>query len=235
MSDEHPDIPDLAGAYALDALSDDERAAFEQHLRKSASAQRDVADFRETAAELAAATAMTPPPGLRDRVLADAARTRQDAPLVPAAGAHPRRRRFAVLAAAAAAVLLVAAGTVGVLATRDSGDEVGAVLAAADVEHMALEGAMTGELSWSPSQNRSVLVMDDEMADLPDDRTYQLWYIDDGTPHPAGMFRPEDGRIVVVMDGMPEPGMMIGITEEPAGGSPAPTGPVLAGSMEPTA
>ena len=49
----------LAGAYALDALEESERAAFEQHLASCDWCTVEVADFRATAAVLAIASATT--------------------------------------------------------------------------------------------------------------------------------------------------------------------------------
>ena len=56
------------------------------------------------------------------------------------------------------------------------------------------------------------------------DSTYELWYIDDSGATPAGTFDPaRDGDAFVVLDGEFAPGLVVGITVEPAGGSPAPT------------
>ena len=50
------------GAYVADALDDDERTVFELHLAGCESCLREVAEFTETAAELAWLTEATPPP-----------------------------------------------------------------------------------------------------------------------------------------------------------------------------
>jgi anti-sigma-K factor RskA len=63
----------LAGPYALDALEPGERARFERHLRGCAACQAEVRGFAATAASLALAAAVTPPPSLKGRVLADIA------------------------------------------------------------------------------------------------------------------------------------------------------------------
>jgi CheY-like chemotaxis protein len=66
-----------AGAYALDALSDIENRRFERHLTGCGTCALEVRGLRETSARLALAAAQTPPAGLRERVLAEAAQTRQ--------------------------------------------------------------------------------------------------------------------------------------------------------------
>ena len=60
----------LSGAYVVDALDDDERRLFEQHLPECVDCQHEVASLREAAALMADDAALTPPPSLRDSVLA---------------------------------------------------------------------------------------------------------------------------------------------------------------------
>ena len=63
----HPmsDIHALSGAYAVDALDDDERQQFEQHLAACPECRAEVGSFSETAALIAETQAETPPPSLR--------------------------------------------------------------------------------------------------------------------------------------------------------------------------
>jgi anti-sigma-K factor RskA len=79
----------LAGAYAMDALSAPDRAAFERHLAGCEDCSQEIAGLREATARLAAAAAVTPPPGFKERVLAAAVITRQQAPAEGAAGSPP--------------------------------------------------------------------------------------------------------------------------------------------------
>jgi len=76
------DIHVLTGAYACDALDLSELGAFEEHLASCDSCTQEVAELRATAAALALAEAVEPPAGLRERVMAEVAITRQLAPLV---------------------------------------------------------------------------------------------------------------------------------------------------------
>ena len=83
------------------------------------------------------------------------------------------------------------------------------------------------ELTWSDAEAAAVLEARD-LPDVPDDETYQLWFIGADGPVSAGTFRPDDdGRVEVVADGDLAAAEVVGITVEPAGGSPAPTGDVL--------
>ena len=67
----------LTGSYALHALAGPEWKSFERHLVHCAACQAEVRGLRETAARLAMAKALRPPPPLRARVLAAAYLTRQ--------------------------------------------------------------------------------------------------------------------------------------------------------------
>ena len=68
---------ETAAAYALDALDAAERREFEALLERSEEARRDVAELKQVVSLLAhAAPAVAPPPGLRDRVLAEARKVR---------------------------------------------------------------------------------------------------------------------------------------------------------------
>jgi anti-sigma-K factor RskA len=64
------DIHSLVGAYAVDAVDDHERAAFEQHLAECPECQAEVSELRETAARLSLTTQAEPPASLRASVLA---------------------------------------------------------------------------------------------------------------------------------------------------------------------
>ena len=116
------DLHVLTGSYALDALPDPERAEFERHLQHCPSCDAEVRGLRETAARLAMAQALPPPPGMEQRVLAATYRTRQLPPL-PGEHHHPSQvsrlfdrrrapmvRRMAACAAAASVAAAVALG-----------------------------------------------------------------------------------------------------------------------------
>lgn len=84
------DAHDQIGAYAVDALSADERATFEQHLTTCAECQTELRGLRESLAGLAPEYETEPPATLRAAVLAAVAQT--PAPLAdpnPALVAEP--------------------------------------------------------------------------------------------------------------------------------------------------
>ena len=82
----------------------------------------------------------------------------------------------------------------------------------------------------SPSLDEAVFVADDLDA-APSGQTYQLWFVGaDGSAVSAGTFLPgADGGAAVALPGAPGAAAAVGMTLEPAGGSPQPTSqPVLA-------
>ncbi len=91
---------------------------------------------------------------------------------------------------------------------------------------------------WDRKNNRA-MVHSSGVRELPTDREYQLWFIQDGKAVPSVTFRPEPGGHAQ-LDGVTVPtGATISaaaLTEEPAGGSQQPTSPIyMVGSLEPPA
>ncbi|HEX4225860.1 MAG TPA: anti-sigma factor [Pseudonocardiaceae bacterium] len=235
-----PDVHTLTGAYALDALDADERAAFELHLAECPDCAHEVAELRATAARLGAAAALTPPENLKQRVLLEVGRTRQDPPSGPRlVGADPdRRRKWTVrISLAAAAVAVLAAGTFGGIAISTNSElhsaqsqlnqaqqqyaPVASLLAAPDVriaQGTAAGGSAT--LLTSHSLGRSVLVTA-HMPVQPSDKTYQVWGIGPGGFASLAVLGNGSGG-TFSLAGLGS-AILIGITIEPAGGSHQPT------------
>lgn len=231
----------LSGAYVVDALDDDERQAFEQHLPGCHDCQAEVVSLREAAAAMADEASLTPPPGLRASVLAGISMVRPLPPEVPEASVespaaavvvplrHRRRFRLATLAAAAAVLAIIGVGAV-VQPWRDQSPPVATispadrVLAADDATHASInfDDGSKATVVRSLSEGKAVLVTED-MAAPPHGKTYELW-LQDKTGHmePAGlMSSPGDNKVLLNGDATKATG--VGITVEPAGGSPQPT------------
>lgn len=241
------DVHALAGAYALDALPGDERAFFERHLAVCDACRAEVAELTETAARLGGAAAITPPPELRDRILAAADVTRQ---LPPEAepestvveGPWQRIRSRALLPVAACLVLVVfglGAMVVNLRSQLGAGDETGpdaavvAVLGAPDLETVELEmgAGGPGRFLYSPSEDQGVLVANG-MPEVDSDKTYELWLMHDGVAVAAGLFRPDEaGAAIAAVEGIVRGAELVAVTVEPAGGSKRPTGEILASAQ----
>lgn len=226
------DIHALSGAYAVDAVDDLERARFERHLAGCESCREEVDSLRGATALIAETTAVPPPAGLRDRVLAEIATVRPLPPQVDsptASSASVRRRRLAPLLAAAAAVVAVGAGASVWAPWEDTGSQqvqvlgpIDRVLQAEDAERYtkAFPDGSTATLVRSRELNQAVVVTDD-MKPAPAGKTYQLWlqHEDDGMV-PAGLML---GKDTLLLTGDPANAIGAGITVEPDTGSRVPT------------
>jgi anti-sigma-K factor RskA len=228
MSRSSDDIHLLAGAYALDALDEDERSRFEQHLPGCETCRHDLEGFTEATGVLALAVAEPPPPSLRGRVLDEIQRTRQVSRL-DRRGRRRWRPTPATLLAAAAVVVALACAALALDARRDVDrleDEVAlAELAQApDLTSVELSGGPGATwFTYATSRDEGVLV-GHGLAPAPARRTYQLWLISGGVPRPAGVFDPDDeGRVRLAVPEAPRPGDRLAVTVEPTGGSLLPT------------
>src|SRR5262245_10977515 len=175
------DIHALSGAYVLDAIEVEERAAFEAHLAECESCREEVDALQDAAAALAETTEEAPPPELRERILAEVERTPQLPPLTsaPRHAAVPRRRRVATWLAAAAAVV-VAGGIVAVVVQQQRDEEPPGITASsvfeapdAQVRDFAVPG---GEVRIGLSAELDRMAIDgSELPELTEDRVYQVW------------------------------------------------------------
>lgn len=230
------DLHHLAAAYALDALDDAERAEFEAHYPTCETCRAEIAHHRETATELADATAVAPPIALERAVMDAIARTPQDlaapvtAPPVSRLAARRRIGPRAVVASAAAVVVLIIGATV-LLGQRTGTSPVDDVLAAPDAVVTTLLRTPDGDTGsfrvvWSPGRDR-VAVIAEDLPDPGAGRVYGLWAIVGDTPVPAGLFTPDDGSLRTAVDIEDVDAAAWGVTVEPAAGSAAPTTPIL--------
>jgi len=254
---------DLTGAYALNALTDDERAAVEARAALSEATRNELTELQDTAVVLGLATApVQPSAGLKASLMAQIASMPQLAPLpttqraaeplsteheiaAPAAPATtlPSPAEFkaqarwfsrpvlALTAAAAAVVILIGGGVFvsGVLAPQPvapvTASGIEAIRAADDAQQAKADvaGGGTATLVWSGELATAALIADD-LPELPADKVYELWYINDSGARPAGIFTVDaSGTVEQVLEGDMQSGDMVGVTVEPAGGSEVPT------------
>jgi anti-sigma-K factor RskA len=212
-------IHDLAAAYALDALDDDERREFEDHLQDCERCRSSLAELRDAAAALAyVAEGPAPPPVLRERLLE---RVHAERP----ANVVPLRRRAALPAVAAvAAVAACAAIAFGVWASSlsDSLDRKEAALGIVGnpaATHVKLGSA--GQVVVAPSGDAALV---SRLSPAPKGKTYEIWVIEEGAaPKPAGLFTVgKSGKPVLLSQRVPR-GAQVGLSLERSGGAPKPT------------
>jgi anti-sigma-K factor RskA len=180
---------ELLGAYALDAVDDDERAEIEQLVAVDPRAAQEVRDHREVATMLAFSGTRAPE-AVWDRIAASLGE-RAPAPepgpelakVLPIADRRARtRRRVIVVLAAAAAALLV--GVVGAnLANRNTNDPLAESVARA----RSARSTVTYSLAPTAGGGKTVealvddnghgYLLGDDLPTIARDRTYQLWGI----------------------------------------------------------
>lgn len=225
------DVHTLCGPYAVNALPPDERAVFEQHLTQCESCAQEARELRETAARLASGVAAAPPAELKQRVLAEIARTRPLPPSTRAGGERgPRRwlRRSLALAASVLLVVSVALGATlahvrGQLDQANAGNaRITAVLSAPDATAVPVHaGAISGTVVVSRERGEIVFTAAG-MPALHGAQVYQLWFMGGGLPRSAGLLGSADPGRPVLAAGLGGANQ-VGVTVEPAGGSPEPT------------
>ncbi|HEX8101487.1 MAG TPA: anti-sigma factor [Solirubrobacteraceae bacterium] len=231
-ADRHQDEwADAVGAYLLEALPEDERAAFEAHLEGCTTCQEDVAMLRVASDALPASVQqLAPPPELKGRIMAV---VRAEADLLAAASGPradlPERARDRGwlgwltarpgLAAAGVALLLLVGGVSGAVM---SGGEDGRVVTASVAREVA-ENA-TAKLVIHKTDSKLEVT---RMPPPQQGRVYQVWLKRAGVKEyepTSALFVPRaggDGSVSV-------PGSLKGVeqvlvTSEPAGGSSTPT------------
>lgn len=218
------DLLELATPYALNAISDTERAAIDRRLAAASTPIADTFDdevraIRETMAIVSAATSAEPPAQLRAAVLA-AVQSERPSQL---------RLRTALLAAAAAIIVGLAAFGIGVAVRpppRPTMTE--QIMAAPDKRTVSgqLAGG-TATVVFSRDMNAGVL----EMNNVPppsQGTVYQMWLIDNKGPTSAGTM---DAAAVTpsVTHLLRNLGKsrMLAFTVEPGNGSVQPTGTII--------
>jgi anti-sigma-K factor RskA len=237
------DLHTLAGAYALDALGEADRARFERHLGGCPSCTQEVLGLREATSRLADTLASEPPGGMRERVMAAAARTRQNPPAIPPArAAWPGRsglrapaggrgRRWGI---AAACGVLALALVLGGLAWRTEqqlnqmrarGRALATVLNAPDASMMTVTAITRGTATIVMSHRAGALVFTAaRLPALPSSERYELWLMDRAGAHAAGMLpEPHAGMTPPVIVSGLRSGDKFAVSAEPAAGSSSPT------------
>jgi len=234
MSDERHDpgrerFDDLKEAYALGALSEQERREFEAYLGEHPELHAEVDDLESIANLLALAPQEhEPSPELRRDLLR---RLSSSPGATPSADHSPRRAGLRRLfgpggLAAAAALALV---TIGMLAWNASLQE----------ENQTLQGELEGQQTYALEgtgaaqevrgevvrlgDERAVLVAE-ELPSPPEGETYQAWIMREDVPEPAGLLEPNDtGAAAAPLEGSIEGADAVAVTVEPSGGSSSPT------------
>ncbi len=240
------ELEELIPAYVLGALSADERARVEKHLPGCANLLELAAAYGRVADLLPhAAKPAEPRAELKDRVLAATMSKKRQAFVWPSfLTGFLRSPAFAVMIM----LLILALGVWNITLQNQMAQEKAFeqrvltdlsrqrdflnVIAYSDDKPKRLQGTevasrAAGRLYSAPSENTFALILND-LPPLPPDKVYQIWLIDaEGKRVSGGTFRVDErgrgwfwGRAADLLNQY----RAVGITIEPLGGSPQPTG-----------
>jgi len=225
----------LLGPYVVGAVDDEEQATFERHLASCEPCRDEALGFEEAIATLADAQAVAPPVSLRESVMNKVARIAQVPPVLRSPASISRRRRRWPVMMTAAASLVAVAGIGMAYGFRDTGTESSALereivmLSSAPDAHSMELGLGSSHLVMSNNMDE-VAVMGHEAPMPADGMEYQLWFVmADGTSVAGPTFMPNKSGDIMAMSGADVSHIAaFSVTVEPHGGSPAPTGHVIA-------
>ena len=232
-------VIDLLPAYVLDALTDEEHSQVVEHLSTCEVCQKEYLGLQAVADDLPLALAQTAPPARVKTNLMRAIHARQPAGITPAQPASQHklldglRLRLPALGLAIVAVMAV----VNVLLWRQlslANQQASTHMRVVDIANTQYSPGATGTLIMDANGKYGTLVVDN-LATLNASYQYQVWMIRDGARVSGGLFsvNPEGYASLEIRAPSPlEQYDSIGITIEPFGGSPGPTGnKVLGGSI----
>ena len=240
----------LAGAYALDALGEADQARFERHLSGCPSCAQEARGLQEATSRLADTLAIAPPDGMRERVMAAAARTRQNPPVIlpardgwrsRAAGwrsrarwpgwAGSRGRRWGIAAACGVLAIALASGGLAFRMQQQLNQDrarsraIAAVMNAPDASLMTVAAASQGTATIVMSHRaRALVVTAARLPALPSSQRYEVWLMGRGGPRAAGMLPPPRAGMTapVIVSGL-RAGDELAVSAEPPGGAGHPT------------
>ncbi len=244
----HPEIEELLGAYALDAVDPGEAEQIELHLRGCPQCAAEVASHREAAACLAQVGAPAPE-GVWTRIAANLEEPPPELDLARLTSLTPRRRMLpfrpvAALAASAAAVIAALGVQVvrqdqridrlpEIVEKRGLDEAVAAALFDAGAQRVQLrtdDGRLIARAVVQPNGNG--YLVPENLPPLSKDRTYQLWALVGGRTVSVGVLGADPGVAAFKADADLS---MLAITAEPAGGVVAPRDtPVVQGFLRVT-
>jgi anti-sigma-K factor RskA len=224
---------DLA-AYLLDALDQEERQAFERHLRSCPACQAEERWLRGAVELLPSSVEqLEPPPALRERLM-DTVRAEAGADGVEPRRPGRRRARFGFVlrpAAVFAAAALIAVGVGAGYLIGNGGGGSKQTVATVPAQPTGVALAARGEIVKS----RDAAVIRVSGLRPRHGRVYQLWLVRKGSrrPEPSSLFEvARDGSGASGIPGGLEGVRVVMVSSEPEGGSRQPTSrPVLRATL----
>jgi anti-sigma-K factor RskA len=231
---DHARFEELKDAFVLGALPEEERREFEEYLAHHPERQAEIEELSMVAGLLALSPEeREPSPELRQRIMdavgAEADRTRAEPRSWPA-----RVREFlgvrGLALGAAAALLVIGLLSWNMILQREIQDLQGRVQSLQDQpqepQMVALKGPGVEHGARAEVMilhNERAVLMAEDMPPVPEDKTYQIWVIEEDVPKPSGLLKPNRESVAAVVEHRVSGGDVIAVTVEREGGSPQPT------------
>jgi anti-sigma-K factor RskA len=250
----HERFEDLRDAYVLGALTEEERQGFEEYLAAHPERQAEIEELGAVAGLLAfSPQEQEAPPELRSRLMevveaeAEPRRHRRRSTFASFGDYFSARS----LALGAAVLLVIGLLSWNVLLQGQVQDLQGQVAnKQGQVQHLQgqvedaqaqrqVQQSQTIKLegSWADQganaevasiHKNQIILVARNMPSVPDDRTCQIWVINNDVPEPSGLFQPDGNMTATPITNSISKADVIAVTVEPAGGSNKPTSdPVL--------
>jgi len=234
-------IKDLIPAYVLNALDEEESLQVGKHLKDCEICQDEFRTYQEIASDLSFLAPQADPPLRLKEELLGSIRANLEPQIDRPQTLWKRLGGFRLSPALGVVVILLFIGLLisnTLLLIRVQNPQ--APHPITSVRIVTLEGTDTvpravGYLILEENENTATLIVDDLLA-LRSDQQYQLWLIRDGNRDSGAVFSvtTEGDGVVQVSASQPIPNYYgsFGVTIEPVGGSPGPTGEkVLGGEL----
>lgn len=233
-------VEDLLPAYVLGGLEKDDIVHVADHLAECPSCRQELRDYQEVVGELGfSAPERTPAPRVKQQLMAQVKPAKEESN-EPTFVQTLQRRLAAFTQRLAPAwtvlsVILVLALSVSTFLLWQQVDELQRTqrgLTTIPLTGTESTPSATGIVVMSLDGEHGTLVVD-RLPQLDDGHEYQLWLIKDGERADGGVFSVGDDGYSSLWVSAPDPLSSytdFGITIEPAGGSPGPTGAKVLGT-----
>jgi anti-sigma-K factor RskA len=226
----HKRFDEVKDAYVLGALPEQERRELEEYLAAHPERQAEIDELGNVASLLALSPPeQEPSPELRRSIMAVVEAQRPPARTRSWLAGVKELLSVRNLALGAAALLVIGLFSWNMLLQGQVKDLQGQVASLQDSQQsrmVALAGtgaAQRAEAEVILLKDHKAVLMAEDMPRVPENKTYQIWVIEDDVPQPSGLFEADGDTVAAVVEKPLDEDDVIAITIEPNGGSQQPT------------
>jgi anti-sigma-K factor RskA len=226
----HERFDEVIDAYVLGALPEQERRELEEYLAAHPERQAEIDELGNVASLLALSPPeQEPSPELRRSIMAVVEAQRPPARTRSWLAGVRELLSVRNLALGAAALLVIGLFSWNMLLQGQVKDLQGQVASLQDSQQsrmVALAGtgaAQRAEAEVILLKDHKAVLMAEDMPRVPENKTYQIWVIEDDVPQPSGLFEADGDTVAAVVEKPLDEDDVIAITIEPNGGSQQPT------------